>query len=172
MDILNIGIGAIIGAIITVSVNIYLQQRNLKFDTSKERLKNLYNPLNAVIKEKHKYLYILKYDEDNFEKFAVEYYNFFLELRKIYFKNEVYSSKELRISFHTLEHNHFLEYSNYSQKKSFNSNSKEEIYKQVALFELGHKINEENNSQIEQSLDKFIDVISSDIFKINKKIGK
>ncbi len=164
IDLNSIGIGAIIGSSIVTYVNILLHKRNIKYDRSKQQLEKLYNPLNALIADKKKYLTFLKLNSEAFEKFAVEYYNFFLELRRIYLTNEVYASLQLRTSFHHLEHNHQLEFRNYS--KFFKLNTKEDIYKQVALFELNRLKNDNGLSEFEQNIEKFIETLNNDIYNI------
>jgi len=164
MDINLIGVGAISGAIIVTSVNIWLHQKNIYYDRAKQQLEKLYNPLNALISKKKKYLVFLKKNENNFEQFAIEYYNFFLDVRDIYLTNEIYGSLNLRVAFHTLEHNYQLEFSNYSNFAKLET--KQEIYKQVALFELKHQLDEDGLSEIEHKMEKFIDVVREDMYSI------
>lgn len=162
IDLNSIGIGAIIGSCVVVLVNIYLHQKNIKYDRAKEQLKNLYNPLNKIINKNKKYLDFLKLREESFQKFSEEYYTFFLELREIYLDNEVYASIDLQRAFHSLLHNHELEFYNYSR----NIDNTEDINKKVALFHLKHRVNENRNSEFENKLEKVIEVIFNDISKI------
>ena len=165
MDIGTVGVGAIIGATITVIVNIILHQKNRQYDRAKEQLVHLYSPLNAIINKKLKYLTFLKHNNKKSDQYPVEYYKFFIELQDIYLKNEVYASLELRAVFYELHHNYEMEYFNYSQC----NNNKEDILKGIATFELTHGIDKEDNSEIEQKVNKLIEVLNSDIHKIYHK---
>jgi len=160
MDLNAIGIGAIIGAGIVTLTNIILYQKNRRYDLSKEQLTKLYNPLNALIEKKHKYLIFLK--DDKFEQFAIEYYQFFLDMQEIYLTNEVYASLALSTAFHTLHHNHEMEYRNYSR----NSDNQEVIIKNVAMFELQHKVDADNQSEFERKIEDFIAVVKDDLYQI------
>ena len=162
MDISVLGIGGIIGAIIVVIVNIILHQRNRKYDLAKEQLINLYNPLNALIKKKYKYLVFLKNNIKKSDQYPIEYYKFFMEIQDIYLTNEVYASLELSSAFHTLQHNHEMEYHNYSQW----NNSEDDILKDIAKFELTNLIDEYGYSEIEQKMDKFIEVLNNNLYQI------
>ena len=162
MDLNAIGIGAIIGAGIVTLTNIILYQKNRRYDLSKEQLTKLYNPLNALIGKKYKYLKFLKGNDDKFEKFAIEYYQFFIELQEIYLKNEVYASLALSTAFHTLHHNHEMEYRNYSSKPG----DEDVILKNLAVFELQHKVNADGQSEFEQKLEAFIRVVKDDLYQI------
>lgn len=166
MDINTIGIGGLLGAFLIVSVNIYLHQKNIKQDRLKEQLKNLYNPLNAIIKKKKRYLDLMKNTDELNEKYMVEYYDFFLELLDFYLNNEVYASLSLRKKFHSLWDHHDIEFSNYSQNK--NSYDKKEIHKNIALFELRHNIDGNGLSEFERLLESLIETVSDDISKIYK----
>lgn len=157
-----IGIGAIIGATIVTVTNIILHLQNRKYELSKEQLTKLYNPLNALIKKKHKHLGFLKIKKNKFEEYAVEKYQFFLELRDIYLEHEVYSSLALHAAFHTLQHNHEMEYYNYSNKCA----NENEILKYLALFEMTLNIGEDGQSEFEQKLEKLIEVVQNDLYDI------
>ncbi len=162
MDINILGIGAVIGATVVAGTNLYIFQQNHKRDESKERLKNLYYPLYAMIEKKKKHLGFLKIrPKEEFEKFAVEYYKFFLELRDLYLDNKIYESLELRIAFHLLVYNHELESNVYYKESS----SEEELIKNIALFELKHKVDEDGLSELERNIEKIIEVINDDISK-------
>lgn len=163
MDINAIGIGAIIGATVVAGTNLLIFHLNRKKDETKERLKNLYYPLYASIAKKDKHLAFLKTcQEEGFEKFAVEFYKFFLELRDIYLDNKIYESMQLREAFRVLIHNHEMESNNYCR----DSSTSEELIKNLALFELKHKVGEDELSEIERNIQKIIEVIQSDIAKM------
>ena len=164
MDINILGVGAVIGATVVAGTNLYIFNKNRKRDELKERLKNLYYPLYAMIAKKKKYFAFLKMRPDEeFEKFAVEYYKFFLELRDLYLDNKIYESLELRRAFHISVHNHKLESNVYYKESS----SEEELIKNTALFELKHKIDEDGLSELERNMEKIIEVINDDISKLS-----
>lgn len=56
MDINSIGIGSLISSILIVATNIYIFQKNRKFDQSKEQINNLYNPLHEIIEKEYKHI--------------------------------------------------------------------------------------------------------------------
>ena len=157
-----LGIGGLIGAVIVVAVNIILHQKNRKYDLTKEQLIHLYNPLNALINKKSKYLAFLKHNNKKSDQYPIEYYKFFVELQDIYLTNEVYASLDLHTAFHTLHHNHEMEYHNYSQKNE----SEEDILKDIAEFELSHLVDANDSNELEQNMNKFIEVFNSDLYKI------
>jgi hypothetical protein len=154
ISIETISIGSFIGAIIVVSVNIWLHQKNRKYDFAKEQLIHLYNPLNAIIKSKRKYLIFLKMNSEDKNKYYIEYYNFFLEIKDIYLNNEVYSSLELRTEFYTIHHNHDIEYSLSSKIED------------ISKVELNHQVDKDGNSKLEQKLNKFIEIFDEDLNQI------
>jgi len=164
--------GSIMGATIVAAANLTIYQMNRMKDEKKERLKNLYNPMYSLIERKDKYLAFLKpYDEEKkeeYERFATEYYQFFLELRDIYYDNKVYESKELRFAFHKLLHNHEIESRNY--RDIFKLKQGVDITKSVALFELRHRVDQNSMSEFERNLDKVIEVIYADIEKLSGAI--
>jgi len=160
MNINTLGITGLFGSIIVVGVNLLLHQKNRKYDQAKEQLIHLYNPLNALIKKKQKALFFLKLNENKREEFEKEYYQFFMEIQEIYLTNEVYASLELNTAFRTLHNNHELEYYNYAQKFE----NKDDILKEIAKFELRHSVDED--SKFEQKMNKFIEVVNSDIYQI------
>lgn len=103
--------------------------------------------------------------EDYFEEFAIEYFNFYLKLRDIYLKNEIYGSVDLYRVFHELNHNYEIEYYNYSGIPS----DKENIIKNIALFELKKRTNPSNELlDFEEKVEKVISVINTDIYSIYK----
>jgi len=162
MSLETIGLGAIIGAIIVTVINSILHRQNRNYELSKEQLTKLYNPLNALIKKKHKHLEFLKMKKDKFEEYAIGNYKFFLELQNIYLNNEVYSSLALHTAFHTLHHNHEMEYYNYANKYD----NEDEILKYLALFQMTDKCNNDGKSEFEQKIEDFIDVVQNDLYEI------
>ncbi len=157
-----LGIGGLIGAVVVVTANIVLHQKNRKYDLAKEQLIHLYNPLNALINKEAKYLAFLKHNTKKSDLYPIEYYQFFMKLQDIYLNNEVYASLDLHAAFHTLHHNHEMEYHNYSQWNE----AEEDILKGVAKFELAHRIDEDGYSEIEQKMNKFIEVLNNDLYQI------
>jgi len=158
LDIGSLGIGRLLATV----VNIALFKKNRKYDLNKERLINLYNPLNALIQKKYKYLQLLKIDANNYDRYVKEYYRFFLGLQDIYYNNEVYASPLLREAFHTLNHNHEIEYYNYACKYNY----KDEILNQVALFEHQHQKNSDDLSEFEQRVQKIVDIVKNDLYEM------
>lgn len=122
----------------------------------------------SLIAKKDKYLAFLKpnneEDTEAFKRFAVEYYHFFLELRDIYYDNKIYESIALREAFHTLLHNHEMESSNYRDFARIKT--EEDLIKNVALFELKHKV-VDGFSEFERNLENVIRVIYSDLEKLS-----
>ena len=58
-------------------------------------------------------------------------------------------------------HNHELESNVYYKESS----SEEELIKNIALFELKHKVDEDGLSELERNIEKVIEVINDDISK-------
>lgn len=154
----------LIGGIVGFLVNVVLMRVKNKDEFRKERLKNLYYPLNAVIEKRYKTVRLMKgHFSNDFESFAVAYYKFFLSLRDIYLNNRVYESKELRAAFHLLDSYHRKEELNFTKWTS----SEDEVMKELAKFELKHQIDENDLSEIERNLEKVIEVIHKDIEKLS-----
>ena len=154
----------LLGGIVGFLVNVFLMRVKNKDEFRKERLKNLYYPLNAIIEKKYKTVRLMKHHfSQDFESFAVAYYNFFLELRDTYLDNKIYESKELRHAFHSLLHHHEIESLNYSKWST-----DENRIKDLALFELKHQVDENELSEHERNLQVVIDVICKDILTIRR----
>ena len=159
--------GSIIGASIVAAVNLGIFQLNRYKDEKKERLQNLYYPLQAIIDKKYKTVQLMKrHFSQDFESFSVAYYKFFLELRDTYLDNRVYATKELNIAFHKILHNHEIESLNYSD---WTSNA-DDLLKDLALFELKHQKNDEDMSELERNVEKVIEMINKDISKLSSLI--
>lgn len=142
----------------------YIYSRNRRYDKAKEKLKNLYNPLNALIEKRSKYLAFLNIRDRS--RYEIEYYNFFLELRDIYLENSMYGTVKLRMAFHTLRHAHEMEY-NLVDKGNF---SEEEMIKQIANFELNHRFSQDENSEFERKMEELIRIISIEQYYLSKEI--
>ena len=152
----------LIGGIVGFIVNVVLLKVKNKDEYRKERLKNLYFPLYAIIVKKYKIVQLMKHHfSQNFEGFAVAYYNFFLELRDIYLENKIYESIELRQAFHPLLNSHEIESLNYSKWSS-----EENLIKDLALFELKHNVDEDDFSELERNMERVIETIHDDISKL------
>ena len=136
---------------------------------AKEQHSNLYVKLNALIEKKWKYLTFLKLRqtkaEEDDQKYANEYYQFYLELRDLYLENQVYGSLDLFTVFHTLNHNHEMEYRNFAM----NSETHEEALSKLAKYELSHGRDKEDNSEFERKMEELIKVIKEDIYRLDGK---
>ena len=153
----------LLGGIVGFLVNVFLIRVKNKDEFRKERLKNLYYPLNAIIEKKYKRVRLMKHHfSQDFEIFAVAYYNFFLELRDTYLDNKIYESLKLRHAFHSLLDNYEVESLTYYGRNS----DKNIAFKALALFELKHKVDEDELSEMERNLERVIDVIQEDILKM------
>lgn len=137
----------------------YIYSRNRRYDQAKEKLKNLYNPLNALIEKRSKYLDFL--DMRDRSRYEIEYYKFFLELRDIYLDHAMYGTIKLRMAFHTLRHAHEMEYNLVDKGNP----SEEEMIEKIARFELKNK-----NSEFERKMEELIRVISIEQYELNKEI--
>jgi len=142
----------------------YIYSQNRRYDKAKEKLKNLYNPLNALIEKREKYLSFLK-DRDR-SRYEIEYYQFFLELRNTYLDHASYSTHKLGVAFQSLRHAHEMEYSN----EDNDNLSEEEMIKQIAHFELNYKVDQGGDSEFERKIDELIHIISIEQEHLNKEI--
>lgn len=167
----SIVFSSVLVALIGIHINNNNNLLNKEYDEAKEQLKYLYTPLNALIQKEHKTLVLQKHldieGKNGKEEFAIKYYNFFLKLRDVYLDNQVYGSLDLFSVFHSLIHHHEIELRNYTKQYK----KDEEIIKGVALFELYHKVDEDNMSEFERLIEKVIDVVYKDMYTIanNKK---
>ena len=148
---------------ISVVSNAIMRKSNINYDKQKEQIKYLYNPLNKLVLENKRYLDLLKCKEEKFEKYSIEYYKFFLELREVYIKNEVYASSKLRGAFNKLLYMHDLEFCNFTDNDLCDIEFKEEVYKKIAMFELNHFIDENGLSEMERKLEDFIEILELEL---------
>ena len=152
----------LLGGILGFMVNVVLMRVKNKDEFRKERLKNLYYPLNAIIEKRYKSVRLMKHHfAKDFESFAVAYYKFFLDLRDTYLDNKIYEPKELRASFYLLDSYHRKEELNFTKWTS----NEDDLLKNLALFELNHQRDNDEVSEIERNVQKLIEVIRSDIKK-------
>lgn len=165
MDTDQIIVVGLIAAIILAFVNLYTFWKNRQKSEAKKQLKNLYYPLHSIVAKKNKYVLPLKKHSDKeFEKFAIDYYKYFLELRNRYLENKICESSKLARAFDVLTHEQGMEaYSDNEQ-----SYLPEEVIKNLALFELKYKVDEDGLSQIERNLQVIEEVIESDVSKMTK----
>ena len=162
MDVNNIGIGAFISAILVVSTNIVLHWYNRQYDLSKEQLIHLYNPLNALIEKKYKELKFLNMGNEDFEHYAIAYYQFFLEFQEVYLTNEVYSSLRLYRTFHSLKVDHRRENAIAFQK----SENQEETLRNLALFQMKVGTKVDGHSEFEEKFEEVIKIVQDDLYQI------
>ncbi len=157
----------LIAAIILAFVNLYTFWRKRQKCEANKQLKNLYYSLHSIVAKKNKYVSSLKENPDEtFEKFAIEYYKYFLELRNRYLENKICESSKLAGAFDELTHAHGME--PYSDNKQ--SYLPEEVIRNLALFELSYKVDEDGLCQLERNLQAVEDAIESDIVKMTKKL--
>lgn len=135
----------------------YIYSKNRRYDQAKEKLKNLYNPLNALIEKRSKYLRFLKMRDK--PRYEIEYYKFFLELRNIYLDQALYGTVKLRKAFHTLRHAHEIEYNNVDKGNL----SEDEMIEQIAHFEMNHQ-------EFEHKMEELIRIISIEQYHLNEEI--
>lgn len=152
------------GVLVSTAIALTIYSRNRRYDQAKETLKNLYNPLNALIEKREQYLSFLK-DRDR-SRYEIEYYTFFLELRDIYLDHALYGTMKLKMAFHTLQHAHEMEYNN-ADKGNL---SEEEMIKRITNFELNHAIDEKGDSEFERKMEELIRIISIEQYELNKEI--
>lgn len=142
----------------------YIYSRNRRYDQAKEKLKNLYNPLNALIEKRSKYLDFLSTRDRS--RYEIEYYQFFLELRDIYLAQASYGTHKLGITFHSLLHTHEMEYSNADNDNA----SEEEMIKQIAHFELNYKVDQGGDSEFERKMERLIRTIEEEQYNLYEEI--
>jgi len=135
----------------------YIYSRNRRYDKAKEKLKNLYNPLNALIEKRSKYLTFLKMRDK--PRYEIEFYKFFLELRDLYLDQALYGTDKLRMAFHSLRHGHEMEYNNVDKGNL----SEDEMIEQIAHFEV-------NQQQFESKIEELIRIISIEKDYLSKEI--
>lgn len=143
----------------------YIYSQNRRYDKAKEKLKNLYNPLNALIEKRSKYLIFLKMRDK--PRYEIEYYNFFLELRDIYLDHALYGTVNLRMAFHALRHEHEMEYNNVDK----GSLSQEEIIEKIARFELNRNRGEDGQSEFEQKMERLMRTIEEEQYNLYEEIN-
>ena len=167
MDLNQILFIILIAAIVLAFLNLYSFWRKHQKSDAKKQLKNLYYPLHSIIAKKNKYVMTLDKDtEEAFEKFAIEYYKIFLELRNQYLEHRICETPKLARAFNVLLHRHGMEAYG-DQKQSYLA---EEVIKNLALFELNYQVDEDGLSQLERNLQVVEKVIESDVSKMIKRV--
>lgn len=143
---------------------IYVQNR--RKDLAKEQIKNLYSKLNMMFE--HEYS-LLSYKITRFRDsqkidndiLAVELYNFFLSLRKLYLENQLYGSLKLKNAFHSIKHHHKIEIHN--AMDSLKSKDEKDFILWVAKFEFNYQKDKDGYSLLERELEKIEDIVNEDI---------
>ena len=167
MNIDQIVVTVLVVAIILAFMNLYASWRDQQKSEAGKQLKNLYYPLHSIIAKKNKYVAsIHKHSDEEFEKFATEYYKYFLELQNRYLENKIYESPKLARAFSLLIHKHGMEA--YSDNEP--SHLPEEVIKNLALFELKYQVDDDGLSLLERNLQKAEEVIESDVSKMIKRL--
>lgn len=142
----------------------YIYSQNRRYDKAKEKLKNLYNPLNALIEKRSKYLTFLKMRDK--PRYEIEYYKFFLELRDIYLDQALYGTMKLKMAFHSLRLEHENEYSLVDK----NDVLEEQLIEKIARFQLNRNRDEDENSEFEHKMEELIRIISIEQYYLNEEI--
>ncbi len=167
MDIDQIVVIVLVVAIILAFVNLYTFWRDRQKSEADKQLKNLYYPLHSIIAKKNKYVASLpKHSDEEFEKFAIEYYKYFLELQDRYLENKICESPKLARAFNLLMHKHEMEAC--SDNKS--SYLPAEVIRNQALFELKYQVDKDELSQLERNLQAVEEVIEYDVTKLTKRL--
>ncbi len=154
-----------IAILFSASLTYYIYSKNRRYDIAKEKLKNLYNPLNALIEKQETYLSFLQMRDKN--RYEVEYYKFFLKLRDIYLNHALYGTMKLKMAFHSLRHEHEREYHNADK----NNLTKEEMIKSIANFEFNHKVDKDDDSEFERKMEELKRVIAEEQYELNKEMN-
>jgi hypothetical protein len=142
----------------------YIYSRNRRYDKAKEKLKNLYNPLNALIEIRSKYFTFLKMRDK--PRYEIEYYEFFLELRNIYLDQALYGTMKLKMAFHSLRLEHENEYSLVDK----NNVLEEQLIEKIAHFQLNRNRDEDEKSEFEHKMEELIRIISIEQYALTKEI--
>ncbi len=142
-----------LGILISACIALFIYSKNRRYDIAKEKLKYLYNPLNALIEKKTRYFDLLKMRDKR--RHEIEYYKFFLQLRDVYLEHALYGDIKLYIAFHSLRFTHDGEFHNVDNDNI----SEEEMIEKIAKFELNHDINERGDSEFERKMNELISVI-------------
>lgn len=154
-----------IAILFSASLTYYIYSKNRRYDIAKEKLKNLYNPLNALIEKQETYLAFLKMRDKN--RYAIEYYKFFLELRDIYLDHVLYGTMNLKMAFHVLQHAHEIEYHRVDRSDL----AKEEMIKSIVNFEFNHKVDKDDNSEFERKMEELIQAIREEQSILNEEMN-
>lgn len=156
-------------ALIPTGGAFYIYMLNRKKDLAKEQLRLLYSKLNMMFEHEYSLLSykIMKFRDrgkiDN-DTLAVELYNFFLTIRKIYLENQLYGSLKLRNAFHSIMHHHKLEIHN--AMDSLKSKDEKDFILWVAKFEFNYQKDKDGYSLLERELEKIEDIVNEDIYKL------
>ena len=159
----------LIATLLSIGGALYIYMKNRKEDLAKEQLKNLYSKLNMMFEHEYSLLSykIMRFRDskkiDN-DTLAVELYNFFLSLRKLYLENQLYGSLALRNAFRSIMYHHKLEIHN--AMNSIENKDEEDFILWVAKFEFSYKKDENGYSLLERELEKIEDVVNEDIYQL------
>lgn len=137
------------GASLTFGVQYILNRQKAKLDFKQKQLSELYQPLHELISKNAMVLTIDKNDKE-------ESYDLAYSIIELITKKSCYSSKELRLSIHSLRHH--LKIENYNYKSLDDTERKIKVW----------SFKEDENGQ---KLDDILEVIYRDIEMIEGKIG-
>jgi len=162
----------LIATLLSIGGALYIYMKNRKEDIAKEQLKNLYSKLNMMFEHEYSLLSykIMRFRDskkiDN-DTLAVELYNFFLSLRKIYLENQLYGSLKLRNAFHRIMYHHKLEIHN--AMDTIKNKDEEDLILWVAKFEFNHQRDENGYSLLERELEKIENIVNEDIYQLMQR---
>ncbi|GEM_PF-7003003 len=131
MDLVSNSISAIIGGIITFSVQTVLMKKKLKDDFTQKQLTELYLPLAELINQSA--LNELK-DMSNKARYELAF-----SIIELITKKEFYASKKLRADIHSLRH--YLKVQNFASKEFLELDGDEQ---KIYVWNFEEKNNEEN----------------------------
>lgn len=107
MDTL-IQLSPLLSIVVASFVALYIHWKNKKIERVNSQLNNLYLKLNYIIEKEYNFLKLNTPDKDDsnelIKKYTIEYLTFFENLRNCYLENMLYSSHNLKIVFHSLNH--------------------------------------------------------------------
>jgi len=121
--------------------------------------------LNYIIEKEYKFLKLnTPYENDSNElikKYTIEYLTFFENLRNCYLENMLYSSHDLNIAFHSLNHTFNIElYGALKFKKIDNIDTAKENISTYLFYQ---------DDRFIEKLDDLIGIVSEDIYNLKKE---
>lgn len=154
-----------ISILIASLVALYIHCKNKKIDRVNAQLSNLYLKLNYIIEKEYKFLKLNTPEKSDsnklIKKYTIEYLAFFVNLRNCYLENMLYSSHDLNIAFHSLNHTFNIElYEALKFKKIDNIDTAKENISTYLFYQ---------DDRFIEKLDDLIGIISNDIYNLKKE---